>query len=134
MSRKALPRRQPVAVAATSSATGDPMYDSWQRMFDLTQSMLGASFGGPQAWMRGLDEWQQAHADSLRSACERIEQTQTAGQAGTAAASNWPTLWALQANLAGAEWTQAMLGQSRAMLTEASRLLTPAVFHTALPE
>jgi hypothetical protein len=58
--------------------------------------------------MRGLGDWQEAQASSLRQASERIQQW--AGEAE--AAPDWPALWTLQANLAGAQWTQAMQGCS----------------------
>lgn len=90
--------------AASAQAGAPPTHDSWQRSLDISRTLLGATLGSSQAWMRGLGDWQEAQASSLRQASERIQQW--AGEAE--AAPDWPALWALQANLAGAQWTQAM--------------------------
>lgn len=113
---KAVARRP----AVDASTTGlEPVDAGWQRSLDLTRTMLGASLGASQEWMRGLGEWQQAQALSLRNACDRIGQV--AGQAE--AAPDWPSLWAVQATLASTQWTQAMQDCSslieRAMQIEA---------------
>ena len=107
MSRTAARSRR-ARPAASAPGEAEPVHDSWQRSLDISRVMLGATLGSSQAWMRGLGDWQAAQASSLRQASERIQQW--AGEAQTA--PDWPALWALQANLAGAQWTQAMQGCS----------------------
>jgi hypothetical protein len=111
MTRKSPPRRRapadstsqaPRPVATTAPA--DAMDSGWQRSLGLTRALLGASLDVSRDWMQGLGDWRQAQATSLRHASERIEQL--ASQ--TEQASDWPSLWALQANLASTQWTQAM--------------------------
>jgi hypothetical protein len=80
------------------------MEDSWQRTLDITRTMFGASLGASQEWMRGLGDLQQAQATALRHAGESIDEI--ASQAERA--PDWPSLWALQASLAGTQWTRAM--------------------------
>ncbi len=105
--------------AAPAQATPAPAQDSGQRSLDVSRALLGATLASSQAWMRGLSDWREAQASALRQASERIQQW--AGQAE--AAPDWPALWALQANLASAQWTQAMQDCSglieRAMQIEA---------------
>ena len=108
-SRRARPAASTQATAHSGPSLGaEPTQDTWQRSLDISRVMLGATLGNSQAWMRGLGDWQEAQASSLRQASERIQQW--AGEAETA--PDWPTLWALQADLAGAQWTQAMQGCS----------------------
>ena len=97
-------RSRSVPPAVSAPATKAPSQDSWQRSLDISRVMLGATLGSSQAWMRGLGDWQEAQASSLRQASERIQQWAGAAEA----APDWPALWALQANLASAQWTQAM--------------------------
>jgi hypothetical protein len=80
------------------------MDDGWQRTLDITRTMFGATLNTSQEWMRGLGDWQQAQATALRHAGETIDEI--ASQAERA--PDWPALWALQANLAGTQWTRAM--------------------------
>ncbi|MDP1691410.1 MAG: hypothetical protein Q8L49_05555 [Burkholderiaceae bacterium] len=110
MSRNTPRRRRPAAaVALPAAAKGmsgvtEPIEDRWHRTLGLTRAMLGASLGTSQAWMRGWGDWQQAQAIVLRHAGERIDQI--ASQAERA--SDWPALWAVQASLAGTQWTRTM--------------------------
>jgi Phasin protein len=97
----AMPQRATPADVATAPQA---MADRWQRTLDITRSVLGASLGSQQAWLRGLGDWREAQVGSLRKACERIEQL--ADQVEHA--PDWPALWAVQAHLAGSQWTQAM--------------------------
>jgi hypothetical protein len=119
-SRRAAPAaRASGATADTPNAVLEPIDSGWQRSLDITRTVLGASLGTSQEWMRGLSDWQQAQAASMRSSCERFEQL--ASQAEVA--PDWPSLWALQATLASSQWTQAMQDCSslleRAMQIEA---------------
>ena len=52
--------------AASVQPTTAPMQDSWQRSLDMSRALLGATLGSSQAWMRGLGDWQEAQASSLR--------------------------------------------------------------------
>ena len=101
-------RRARPAASIPATVRPEAMQDSWQRGLDISRTMLGATLGSSQAWMRGLGDLQEAQANSLRQASERLQQW--ASEAETA--PDWPALWALQANLAGAQWTQAMQGCS----------------------
>jgi len=92
------------AAAAAPRAVVSAGGDGWERTLDMTRAMLGMSLDASREWMQGLGDWQQAQAATLHDACRRIEQF--AGQ--TERAPDWPTLWALQANLAGTQWAQAM--------------------------
>jgi len=111
MSRSTPRSRRPAAAAARSSPAGNastsvtqPLDDGWQRTLDITRTMFGATLNTSQEWMRGLGDWQQAQAVALRHAGESIDEI--ASQAERA--PDWPSLWALQANLAGTQWTRAM--------------------------
>jgi cell division septum initiation protein DivIVA len=112
MSRSTSRSRRPAAAAANPSRTGNgsgwvttpPLEDGWQRTLDITRTLFGATLNTSQAWMRGLGDWQQAQAVALRHAGESIDEI--ASQAERA--PDWPSLWTLQANLAGAQWTRAM--------------------------
>lgn len=111
MSRTTTRRRRPATPTYTTipdspgPGTGvEPLDEGWQRTLDLSRALFGASLGTSQEWMRGLGDWQQAQATALRRAGECIDEV--AGQAEGVA--DWPSLWALQANLAGAQWTRAL--------------------------
>lgn len=108
-SRRARPAETMKTTAQAAPSLGDEaMQASWQRGLDISRSLLGATLGNSQEWLRGLGDWQEAQASSLRQAGERLQQW--AGEAE--AAPDWPALWTLQANLAGAQWMQAMQGCS----------------------
>jgi len=92
------------AGAGSAAVSAAPMDDGWQRTLDITRTMFGATLNTSQEWMRGLGDWQQAQATALRHAGETIDEI--ASQAERA--PDWPALWALQANLAGTQWTRAM--------------------------
>jgi cell division septum initiation protein DivIVA len=111
MSRSTSRSRRPAAAAANPSRTGNgsglvtqPLEDGWHRTLDITRTWFGATLNTSQEWMRGLGDWQQAQAVALRHAGESINEI--ASQAERA--PDWPSLWTLQANLAGAQWTRAM--------------------------
>ena len=86
----------------------ETMADGWQRTLDITRAVWGASLGTSLEWMRGLGELQQAQAAALRQAGDSIDELATRAEH----APDWPALWAVQASLAGAQWTRAMEGCS----------------------
>jgi hypothetical protein len=87
-----------------SSSVPEPLDAGWQRTLDFSRAMFGASLGTSQEWMRGLGDWQQAQATALRHTGEGIDEVAALAER----APDWPSLWALQANLAGTQWTRAM--------------------------
>jgi len=109
MSRPTPHKRRPAGTTpahATNESIGmaAPLDDGWQRTLDITRTMLGASLSASKEWMHGLGELQQAQATALRHAGESIDEI--ASQAEHA--PDWPSLWALQASVAGTHWTRAM--------------------------
>jgi len=110
MSRPTPRGRRPAAAAKPSSAGNGSadataaLDDGWQRALDITRTMFGTTLNTSQEWMRGLGDWQQAQAAALRHAGDTVDEI--ASQAERA--PDWPSLWALQANLAGTQWTRAM--------------------------
>ena len=104
-------RRTAAAVRTTQRKSGngaevnvDPVDKTWEYTLDLARSMVGSSLGTSRALMQGLCEWQGAQAAFLEQASERIGDA--AGKAERV--PDWPALLALQANLAGTQWMQAM--------------------------
>ena len=94
------------AIASNGSEPAESMADGWQRTLDITRALWGVSLGTSQEWMRGLGEWQQAQATVLRHAGDGIDELAARAEQ----APDWPALWAVQASLAGAQWTRAMEG------------------------
>jgi len=88
---------------------------AWQPSFDIARTVFEASMSASQAWSQSWAEWCRA-----------------AGLG--AAAPEWSSPWATQANFAGAQWTLAAIEQARAMVAEMSRVWAPAVYDTSLPD
>jgi hypothetical protein len=109
--RRTVAARTAAAVTTTerksdngADANVDPVDQTWQHTLDLARSMVGSSLGTSRALVQGLCEWQGAQAAYLEHASERIGEA--AGKAERA--PDWPSLLALQANLAGTQWMQAV--------------------------
>lgn len=101
--RSAAAKPVPSRVAGSGTAD-DSLEQAWRPPLELARSLLGATLSGSREWVQGLCDWQDAQAACLTHAGERL--ADAAGQAERA--TDWPSLWAVQASLASQQWTQAL--------------------------
>ena len=104
MARKTSPRQAGESVVEDSDAALRPA-------FDFARSAFENSLQVSRTWAQGWATW-----------------------CGAAPAPDWPSQWAAQASLVGAQSVLASVEQARTLMDAIARAWAPSVYDTSLPD